>query len=189
MEAKRWSGWRKKSKRGVSPIIATILLVAITVVLAAVLYVLISGLTKGPGNAPLGSAFAFGPASNVSVASGTAPTGCTAAKECYSLEVSSATSGLNPASMTFSARTATGGTLSISGWTITLVSAAGTSQVTWSGAGTCVSGTGSCSTAMSAGETLVFSTGAALASLNGDTLVAVGTGSFSGEVTSAALPA
>ena len=31
--------WRKARKRGVSPIIATILLVAITVVLAAVLYV------------------------------------------------------------------------------------------------------------------------------------------------------
>src|SRR5215472_734713 len=52
--------WRKNSKRGVSPIIATILLVAITVVLAAVLYILISGLTKGPGNTPLGTAFAMG---------------------------------------------------------------------------------------------------------------------------------
>src|SRR5579859_2382502 len=51
--------WRKKSKRGVSPIIATILLVAITVVLAAVLYILISGLTKGPGNTPLGTALAL----------------------------------------------------------------------------------------------------------------------------------
>ena len=42
--------WRKAQKRAVSPIIATILLVAITVVLAAVLYVLISGLTHGPGS-------------------------------------------------------------------------------------------------------------------------------------------
>ena len=52
--------WRKKGRRGVSPIIATILLVAITVVLAAVLYILISGLTKAPGNTPLGSALAVG---------------------------------------------------------------------------------------------------------------------------------
>ncbi len=44
--------WRKKRQRGVSPIIATILLVAITVVLAAVLYVLISGLTHGGGSVP-----------------------------------------------------------------------------------------------------------------------------------------
>ena len=52
--------WRKGRKRAVSPIIATILLVAITVVLAAVLYVLISGLTHGTGSAPIGSAFAAG---------------------------------------------------------------------------------------------------------------------------------
>jgi flagellin-like protein len=53
--------WRKARKRGVSPIIATILLVAITVVLAAVLYVLISGLTSGGvGSKPIGSAFSAG---------------------------------------------------------------------------------------------------------------------------------
>ena len=56
----RKRSWRKSRKRGVSPIIATILLVAITVVLAAVLYVLISGLTKGPGSTPIGTAFAAG---------------------------------------------------------------------------------------------------------------------------------
>jgi len=42
----------RKKRRGVSPIIATILLVAITVVLAAVLYVLISGLTKTGASTP-----------------------------------------------------------------------------------------------------------------------------------------
>ena len=49
---KRSRSWRKPRKRGVSPIIATILLVAITVVLAAVLYVLVSGLTKGGSSTP-----------------------------------------------------------------------------------------------------------------------------------------
>jgi flagellin-like protein len=44
--------WRKTGRRGVSPIIATILLVAITVVLAAVLYVLISGLTSTGASTP-----------------------------------------------------------------------------------------------------------------------------------------
>ncbi len=44
--------WRKKRQRGVSPIIATILLVAITVVLAAVLYVLVSGLTRTGASTP-----------------------------------------------------------------------------------------------------------------------------------------
>ncbi len=42
----------RRNKRGVSPIIATILLVAITVVLAAVLYVLISGLTSTGARTP-----------------------------------------------------------------------------------------------------------------------------------------
>jgi flagellin-like protein len=43
---------RKSRKRGVSPIIATILLVAITVVLAAVLYVLVSGYLGSTGAKP-----------------------------------------------------------------------------------------------------------------------------------------
>jgi flagellin-like protein len=39
----------RKDERAVSPVIATILMVAITVVLAAVLYVMVSGLIVGPG--------------------------------------------------------------------------------------------------------------------------------------------
>ncbi len=42
----------RKDEQAVSPVIATILMVAITVVLAAVLYVMVSGLITGPGNAP-----------------------------------------------------------------------------------------------------------------------------------------
>jgi flagellin-like protein len=51
----RQSAWKRNVKRharGVSPIIATILLVAITVVLAAVLYVLVSGLTRSGASTP-----------------------------------------------------------------------------------------------------------------------------------------
>ena len=40
----------RKNKSAVSPVIGTILMVAITVVLAAVLYVMVAGL--GPGNTP-----------------------------------------------------------------------------------------------------------------------------------------
>jgi flagellin-like protein len=65
--------WRKARKRGVSPIIATILLVAITVVLAAVLYVLISGLTHGVGSAPL--AWGWGSVTNATGAA-SSTTGC-----------------------------------------------------------------------------------------------------------------
>ncbi len=42
----------RKDEQAVSPVIATILMVAITVVLAAVLYVMVSGLISGPGAAP-----------------------------------------------------------------------------------------------------------------------------------------
>jgi flagellin-like protein len=42
----------RKDEQAVSPVIATILMVAITVVLAAVLYVMVSGLLVGPGSGP-----------------------------------------------------------------------------------------------------------------------------------------
>jgi flagellin-like protein len=45
-------GFSKATRRGVSPIIATILLVAITVVIAAVLYVLVSGYLRASQGTP-----------------------------------------------------------------------------------------------------------------------------------------
>src|SRR5439155_22166806 len=42
----------RKDEAAVSPVIATILMVAITLVLAAVLYVQVSGLITGPGGTP-----------------------------------------------------------------------------------------------------------------------------------------
>jgi len=57
---------RRRNDRGVSPIIATILLVAITVVLAAVLYVLVAGLTKSGVSTPYALEMtSTGPISNV----------------------------------------------------------------------------------------------------------------------------
>jgi len=52
VSSNKTSRWQKRRERGVSPIIATILLVAITVVLAAVLYVLVSGLTSHGTSTP-----------------------------------------------------------------------------------------------------------------------------------------
>lgn len=52
VSSKKAGRWQKNRERGVSPIIATILLVAITVVLAAVLYVLVSGLTSHGASTP-----------------------------------------------------------------------------------------------------------------------------------------
>ncbi|HTT44533.1 MAG TPA: archaellin/type IV pilin N-terminal domain-containing protein [Thermoplasmata archaeon] len=114
--------WRKARKRGVSPIIATILLVAITVVLAAVLYVLISGLTHGTGSAPLGTNFAWGTPVN---ATGTQPTGCTyttGTHYCYTIEVLP-NGGLTTSNIQFSLRNSLGSTTSWpTGVTISLTS-------------------------------------------------------------------
>ncbi len=107
----RERSWRKAQKRAVSPIIATILLVAITVVLAAVLYVLISGLTHGPGSTPIGSAFAAGNAKG-GYCTGTAATnGCLAGgKWIYNLTIEQST--VTFGSIYFDVVTASGGTYS-----------------------------------------------------------------------------
>jgi flagellin-like protein len=79
---KQGSGYRHglHSSRAVSDIIAVILLVAITVVLAAILYVLIAGLTHGPGSTPIGSAFeAAHPISSDSLGNGGGADSCAAA--------------------------------------------------------------------------------------------------------------
>jgi flagellin-like protein len=49
--------WR--NKEGVSPVIATILMVAITVVLAAVLYVMVSGYMTGGGGTPVSGSLTY----------------------------------------------------------------------------------------------------------------------------------
>jgi flagellin-like protein len=47
--------WIRKEEEGVSPVIATILMVAITVVLAAVLYVMVIGFGSGSSSTPAGA--------------------------------------------------------------------------------------------------------------------------------------
>jgi flagellin-like protein len=60
MMKKMWK--MRKDKSAVSPVIATILMVAITVVLAAVLYVMVMGFGSTPNNNPTG---AIGPANKI----------------------------------------------------------------------------------------------------------------------------
>ena len=106
--------WRKARKRAVSPIIATILLVAITVVLAAVLYVLISGLTHGPSSAPLGTNFSWGSPNN---ATGTTNTlGCSSGvgittKFCYTIQIAGAGGGVSTSNVLLSLRNSGGATV------------------------------------------------------------------------------
>ena len=170
-------GWRKARKRGVSPIIATILLVAITVVLAAVLYVLISGLTSGPGNAPLGSHFGWGSPSNTTTK---APTTYS-----YSIDIASA-SGVSTSDLSFGLHSANGASLSVSTYVseIWLNNSQGVNVATWTVSGGWAP-VGSFSGALAGGMTLGIS---ASHGMLGDSLLAVGGGSFSGTVASSPFP-
>jgi archaeal type IV pilus assembly protein PilA len=175
--------WRQKGKRGVSPIIATILLVAITVVLAAVLYILISGLTKGPGNTPLGSALAI--SNPISSTGGTV----------YTMGITPS-SGLTPAGMTFNL-VSSSGTILGTGTTVVVLGVTGCevafytfSTNAWTngpGAGTACTPAGTSSTVLTSGMQLQLTASASLSGAS-DKLVAIGVGTFSGQVSSSALP-
>jgi len=169
--------WRQKGRRGVSPIIATILLVAITVVLAAVLYILISGLTKGPGNTPLGSALAIGGA--------TASSGGTV----YTMSITPS-SGLTPASLNFEV-VSSSGTILGSGTSVVIFGVTGCTVATYTfssnswangGAGTACVPAGTTTTTLSSGMQFQFTASSSLSGA-GDKLVVIGVGSFSGQVT------
>jgi archaeal type IV pilus assembly protein PilA len=118
--------WRKARKRAVSPIIATILLVAITVVLAAVLYVLISGLTHGPSSAPLGTDYSWGSPNNATASS---PSPCAAgngititAKYCYTIQIAGAGGGVSTSSVSLALRGSSGATVAWPAATVAQVS-------------------------------------------------------------------
>jgi flagellin-like protein len=93
--------------RGVSPIIATILLVAIVVVLAAVLYALIGNLSSGRSNVPIGTALALGPATATSGSAATSPY-CKSGHGCYSVTIASASTSLTVGDLEFALKTSSG---------------------------------------------------------------------------------
>ncbi len=120
----------RKDEQAVSPVIATILMVAITVVLAAVLYVMVSGLITGPGNAPkqIGATMTrSGDGTNWVITFTSVPTGMTAGQVSISISYPSgavdvAALPLSSGNTTISYHPATGGTPS----TTTALSAADT---------------------------------------------------------------
>ena len=207
--------WRKARKRGVSPIIATILLVAITVVLAAVLYVLISGLTHGPGSTPIGSAFTAGnPIGSTCGGAAAAPAvatattlgaSCIAGHYIYTLTVESSTVSFG--SVLFEVKTAGGSVYSnaaagsfsvvnIAGAIVAtepLAAAAGMAMpVTWTSysaaqAANSVAYTNSVS--LTSLYTVVIDTGSTTATTGqGLLFVTLGTGSYSGTTGALSLP-
>ncbi|HZY70787.1 MAG TPA: type IV pilin N-terminal domain-containing protein [Thermoplasmata archaeon] len=162
--------WRTKGKRGVSPIIATILLVAITVVLAAVLYILISGLTKGPGNTPIGTALAVGTDTPATAGTG----------HWYNFSIQSAGGGLTLGSMNFAFQTTTGSIVPPGGtWTLTVVNILTGATV---GTYTLASGTWASGSGTPASSQMNIDVYSAAVALTGDNMIVSGTGSFAGSI-------
>lgn len=84
--------WKiRKDKEGVSPVIATILMVAITVVLAAVLYVMVIQFNEEPVvNAPMGYTIQSRNSTSVTLLVASAPTG----SKIYSTSISLTQNGI-----------------------------------------------------------------------------------------------
>ncbi|MCI4347827.1 MAG: type IV pilin [Thermoplasmata archaeon] len=182
--------WRRRNRRAVSPIIATILLVAITVVLAAVLYILIQQYTKsGTTGVTIGSALAIG----------TSQDG-TGAVNFYNMTIESTGSTLTMGSVAFEVKGSGGaitiigsvvGGITITALTVSVTNPLNTVEAIYSVSGAATTYQAHCSppaysSACSATVLIttanVFSVQVAptTVSLVGFTLVALGQGSFSG---------
>lgn len=193
----------RRKEHGVSDIVASILLVAIGVVLAAVMYVLILGVTHGPSSAPLGAHFTWGTPVNSSSMSGPVP-GCgatgTAHAFCYAIEIAS--SDVSASNVVLSLSSATGSTVA---WPVAVPVGTATDPTTSQislvipTVATPVSGysTGSASWTNAAGFSGSIPGGATLviylvgtatvnAGLAGDKIVAVGANGYSDSVSAGA---
>lgn len=170
---------RRGPGRGVSEIIATILLVAITVVLAAVLYVLIIDLTRSPNTTPIGAAVSFGGVAEQTNAAGT--------QWNYTTSVQTTTTGLTWSDLLFQVRDHAGTLVTVGPTQVVVTGTDGCDLASfsfatglWGATGATCSGTIGGTAMVLVGETLQLQASADL-SAAGDTLTAVGQGSFSGE--------
>jgi flagellin-like protein len=175
----------RRSKRGVSPIIATILLVAITVVLAAVLYVLVSGLTRTGASTP----YELGMSETSATGSGTAYTiilaisptsGLTTSLvglKIVSVGGSTLTVGAAPAACKAYVAPSSCATVS-SGWYVVLVGSNGTVFATYGSAGWGGYATGTTAVALNGGFQMWIESQSQYAGV-GNTISAFGTGTSS----------
>jgi flagellin-like protein len=186
---KKERSWRRKNRRGVSPIIATILLVAITVVLAAVLYILIQQYTKSGNAVTIGSALAIGGSTD----------GASSTTNYYNMTVESAGSTLTLGSFNFEVKSPTGalttsgsvvGGVTITGLSVVVITPLNTVVATYTPGSPVSYGShcgapsynSACSSASSMTTQYTFSVQVSpnTVSLSGFSLVALGQGSFSG---------
>ena len=161
---------RSRRLRGVSPIVATILLVAMTIVLAAVLYVLVSGLTNGTApKTPIATALALGTPISVN----------RSGANWNNFSVAAAGHGLQWGNLEFQLFAPNGAAVALPGGSsITVLSITGSVVGTYA-YGSASWSTGSSLTVTSQHTLSIYS--AAIA-LHGDRLVVYGVGTFQGSV-------
>ncbi|MGA7861925.1 MAG: archaellin/type IV pilin N-terminal domain-containing protein [Thermoplasmata archaeon] len=172
--------WRHRRSRGVSDIVATILLVAITVVLAAVLYILVMRYTSTPASLPgLGTSLALStPQDAVSTS---ALVGACAATACnfYNMSVQSAAKGLELQDLNFEVQGANGAIFVPTGGIVAVNSV----NVVVSQYGFASGWTAGATTAVTSLLTLVlYTSGVTPQSLSGDTLRVIGVSAYSGSI-------
>lgn len=185
MNARFRRGRLRRGRRGVSPIIATILLVAITVIIAAVLYTLLIPLL-GHSGTPLQSNFAFATATSHQNPNGSI--GCRANDYCWSVQLQTASGGVAPSSISLYVQNASGLTVSTVSWNFTFIDAsnrlvasapgpqAGTSTGWTAGSGYTTDN------AFTLAMTLWIDTGSSHAQPSGNILYATGQNSWYGSI-------
>lgn len=177
--------------------VATVLMVAITVVMAALLYYVVSTLSHGGTSSPLGSAFTWGAPSN---ATGQTIFGCGATTfYCYHIDIAYAATGVRVTSLTLHLQSPAGlpvawpTSLTNAGGTIELISVPSPAVVanywpsnsTWQAIAPFTGGI------VSGFSLAIYCGGAAEGAgqgLSGAQLVAIGTNGFSGTVSSSTFP-
>lgn len=184
MNARSHRSRLRRGRRGVSPIIATILLVAITVIIAAVLYTLLIPLL-GHSGTPLQSNLAFGTATSHT---GTGAVGCAAGDFCWAVQLQTANGGVAPSSISLYVQNSSGLTVSTASWNFTFIDAsnrvvayapgpqAGSSSGWTAGPGY------STDNAFTLAMTLWIDTGSIHAQPSGSILYAVGQNSWYGSI-------
>ena len=179
---RRWA--LRKHRRGVSPIIATILLVAITVALAATLYVLLLPLISHP-TSPIGSNLSWGTVTPHPGYSQPGNPACTVGHYCWSVTVYTANGGVTPSSLQLYVQNASQLTISTAAWTFTFLTS--TNSIAASAPGPVAGGSGASWSGNASGnvlpltDTLWIDTGSST-SFTGQSIVlwTAGTGGFSG---------
>lgn len=137
----------RRSRRGVSPIIATILLVAITVALAATLYILLLPLIAHNSATPLSpDSLAYGTVNTQTGIAGNPA--CAVHDYCWQIQITTASNGVAPSSLLIYVQGTSGLTISNASWTFTFLTGtnsvaasapgpeAGSSGPGWTGSGT-----------------------------------------------------